>query len=339
MLDAAYQKGGSSWTIESLVADLPNGVIYLYYFYQFDKPIVLNVAEELAHPRPAGPLSALFPDDVQQEAARRYQRIQASANRCRWMGMAWMAAVLACLILLAALSWGKGRRSADPRGWFFWVPAVVVLGPLGFLVRLTVGRDRQPGIWRAALLEAAGDVMPAVVAFAAFLALAIFVPAVSGSGTVQGTLMLGLPLAAGWLAFQGPLLALAAKQGYLRTLGQRLPQALVAANLGMAGVNAVAAPLVNKSSRTCSIFPSPGWTMGILWAIVVLGALVGGLLLFIYEFWAVRRGLHARNVLASREGQVLSPSWRMLWWWILLSYVALLGGLVGSVILQQLLSA
>jgi hypothetical protein len=339
VLDAVHVEGGASWTIESLVADLPNGVIYLTYFYQFDKPVVLDVAQELANPRAAGPLSALFPGDVQQEAARRYRRAQANVNRCRWVGMAWIAGVLACLVLLTALSLGKGQGIGEQHGMIFWVPVVAILGPLGFLVWLTVGRARQPGTWRAALLEAAGDVMPTVVAFAAFLALALFVPAVSGSGPAQGALMLGLPLAVGWLVFQGPLLALVVQRGYLRTLGGRLPQALVAANLGMAGVNAVAAPLVNASLGTCSIFPSPGWAMGTLWAIVVLGALLGGLLLFIYEFWAVRRGFQAWSVLASREGQVLPPSWRMLWWWILLSYAALFGGLVASVILQQLLSS
>ena len=59
---------------------------------------------------------------------------------------------------------------------------------------------------------------------------------------MQLVLIFGLPPAVGWLAFQGPLLALAAKRGYLRTLGRRLPHALVAANLGMAGVDVVAAP-------------------------------------------------------------------------------------------------
>ena len=112
----------------------------------------------------------------------------------------------------------------------------------------------------------------------------------------------------------------------------------MAANLGMAGINGLAAPLVNWCSRTCSLFPSPGWTAGVLWAVIVAGALVGGLLLFLYEFWAARRGFQAWTVLASGEGQVRSPSWRSLWWWILLSYAALLGGLVASVALQQLLS-
>jgi hypothetical protein len=188
-------------------------------------------------------------------------------------------------------------------------------------------------------LEAAGDVTPTAVAFAAYLALALALPAVVSSETVQVALILGLPLAVGWLVFQGPLLALAAKTGYLRTLWARLPHALVAANLGMAGINVAAAPLINLSLRSCSIFPTPGWTVGILWAIVVLGALLGVLLLFIYQSWAVRRGLSAWRVLAWGDGEVRSGSWRTMWWWVLLSYLALVVGVVASVVLQQLSSA
>jgi hypothetical protein len=47
-----------------------------YYLCQFDKPVVLNVADEIANARGGGPLSRVCPEDVQQEAARRYQRIQ-----------------------------------------------------------------------------------------------------------------------------------------------------------------------------------------------------------------------------------------------------------------------
>ena len=339
VLDAVHQQGGTSWTIASLVADLPNGLIYIYFYYQFDKPVVLDVAQEIANPRAAGPLSALFSDDVQQEAARRYARIKAQVSRCQWAGMAWVAGVLACLVLLTVLSLGKRRGIGEPRGMLLWVPVVTVLGPLGFLVWLIVGRGQKPGTWRSALLEAVGDVMPTVAAFMAFLVLAIFSPAVLGSELVQLALMLGLPLVVGWLVFQGPLMALATQRGYLRTLWTRLPHALVAANLGMAGISIVAVPLVNVSMRTCSVFPSPGWTVGVLWAIVVLGALLGGMLLFIYESWAVRRSLQAWSVVTEREGQVRSPSWCNLWWWILLSYVVLLGGLVASVVLQKQISA
>jgi len=332
VLDAVHQKGGTSWTIESMVADLPNGLVYLYYFHQFDRPVLLNVKEEIASRRSPGPLSKLFPDAVQQEAARRYQRIQARAKYCQRVGMAWSALVLASLILVLSLC--IGRR----RGLRFWAPAVIPLGPLALLVWLVVGRRRQPGTWRVALLEAVGDVMPTVVAFVATLIIIILVPAVQSAWPLQIALEFGLPLALGWLVFQGPLLASVTGKSYGRFLSQRLPHALVAANLGMGGIIVVALPLVNLSLRICPVLPLTIWTVTIWWAITVLGALVGGLFLFLYEYWAVRGGSQAWSVLAWREAEVRTGSWRKLWWWILLSYVALLGGLAAGVILLVLLT-
>lgn len=328
VLDAVHQEGGTNWTVESLVADLPNGLIYLTYFHQFDEPVVLNVAEEIANPRPSGLLSELFPAGVRQEAADRYHRIQANADRCRWVGMLWVPGVLACLVLLLALSLVKKKGTGERRGLVFWVPVVTVLGPLGFLIWLIVGRGRQMGTWRAALVEATGGVTPTVVAYGVYLALVVLVPTALSSELVQLVLLFGLPLIIGWLAFQGPLLALASKRSYLSTLGQRLPQVLVAATLGMAGIHVVTSLLVKNSTQICC-------SIGALWAIVVLGALVGGVLLFVHEIWAVKRGFQAWSVLARGEGQVLTPSWRELGWWIPLSFALLLGSLVLSVILQQ----
>ena len=110
-------------------------------FYQFDRPVVLHVEEELANPRAPGPVSGLFPEDVQQEADLRYQEIQAKIRRCRWVGMAWLAVVLVSLVLMIALPIG-GRR-----GLALWVPAVILLGPLALLVRFVDGRCQQPGRW------------------------------------------------------------------------------------------------------------------------------------------------------------------------------------------------
>jgi len=75
VLDAVHVEENTGWTIASMLADLPHGIVYLYYFYQYDKPVVLNVMEEIASARVDGPLSELFPKDVQQEATRRYQRV------------------------------------------------------------------------------------------------------------------------------------------------------------------------------------------------------------------------------------------------------------------------
>ena len=88
-----------------------------------------------------------------------------------------------------------------------------------------------------------------------------------------------------------------------------------------------------------SILPLTALTVMIWCGIVVLGTLVGGLFLFLYEGWAVKSGFQAWSVLAWREGEVRTPSWRKLWWWILLSYAALLGGFAAGVVLSQLLAA
>ncbi len=327
VLDAVHQEGVVSWTIESMVADLPNGLVYLYYFYQFDRPVLLNVEEEIANPRAPGPLSKLFPDEVQQEAARRYQLIQERAKRCRWIGMAWMLVVIASVILLIVLSTG-GRR-----GFRFWLTAVIMLGPVALLVWLIIGRYRKPNSRRDAVMEAMGDVMPTVIAYLAFLVIIILIPAAQGGRLLQIIPIFILPLVVGWLVFHGPMLFSVTEKSYGRFLIQRLPQVLVAANLGMGGMIVVVLPMVNQSLRICTILPLSAWTVMTCWAIIVLGAVLGGLLLLIYDFWAVRRGFQAWSVLAWKEGEVRTPSWRKLRWWILLSYLAILGGLVAGVIL------
>jgi hypothetical protein len=307
--------------------------VYLYYFHQFDKPIVLDVAEEIAHPRAPGPLSALFPEDVQQEATRRYERIRSSINRCQSWAKAWLVVVLAGLALLGICS-ARARRRVT-----FWLPIVAILGPLGLVVWLVAGRSQEPRGWQKALVEATGDITPTVVAFVTMPVLMILVPAGLGSTALQVGCIFILPFLMGWLVFQGPLLTLVTKKGYFRTLGRRLAHALVAANLGMGGIFAIGMPLFNKSTSICPILPLSLWTVMVWWAIAVLGALAGGLVLFLLESWAVHRGFQAWSALTSGEREARFVSWRKLWWWILLSYVALVGGLVVSTFLQRLLSA
>jgi hypothetical protein len=68
----------------------------------------------------------------------------------------------------------------------------------------------------------------------------------------------------------------------------------------------------------------------------VIGALVAMVPLLLYEGWAVRRGFRAWSVLAGPGGGLTSPSWRRHWWWILLGFAALFGGVVASAVIQQL---
>jgi hypothetical protein len=325
VLDAVHQEGSASWTIESMVADLPNGVVYLYYFHQFDQPVVLNVAEEIASPRAGGPLSDLFPEDVQLEAARRYQNIQSRGSRYQALGKAWLGLVVASLGLLLVGS-SKARR-----GWIFWIPVVVILGPLGLLIWLAAGRERIAGIWQAALIEAAGDVTPTIVAFIiAAVGLALMLGA---SSSVTLLLFFISPLLIGWFVFQGALLALGTKRGYLHTLLRRLPHTWVTANLGIAAIFALTTPLLNMSVQ----IPLPPWTVVAWWGFTVTSALVALLLLLIYEGWNVKRGYQGWVILARGDGEVKSAPWRKLWWWIPLSYVALVGGIAVYVFIQGVL--
>ena len=332
VLDAVHVEGGASWTIESMVADLPNGVVYIYFFYQYDKPLVLNVAEEIATNPAPGPLSRLFPEDVKQKAARRYQQAISNRGLCAQVGKAWAGLWLAGLTLLILFT------IRDRQGWIFWLPVLIVLGPLGFLIWLVARQKQKANSWQAALVEAAGDVVPATLTFLLMLAVFIAFPQAKSNTLLIILFIFGLPLLLGWLLFHGPLLALAARQGYLRTLAQRLPAAWVAANLGMGGIFALAIPLVNWISNTCSLFPLSLWPVVSLWAMVVASTCVGLLLLLVYEGWAVRHGFLAWSVLASGAGEVATPSWRKLWWWILLSSAALIGGIMVSNVIQQAMS-
>ncbi len=327
VLNAVHVQSGTGWTIESLVADLPNGIVYLYYFHQFDRPVVLKVAEEIASRRAGGPLSALFPEDVRQEAARRYQRIQAESNRWQVLGKAWGGLGLACLVVLLIGSI-KQRK-----GLIFWIPVVVILGPLGLLIWLVAGRGRRVGNWQVALVEAAGDVTPTVVAFVAAAVGIVLIPGAQASQVLQLLLFFGLPLLIGWLVFQGPLLAHATRKGYPPTLLRRLPHTWTVANLGMAAIFALATPLANISAQ----IPLPPWTVAAWWAFAVMSALAAMPLLLLYEGWSVRRGYRAWTVLVWGEGETISAPWRKLWWWILLSYAVLIGGVAGYVYIQQVM--
>jgi hypothetical protein len=325
VLDAVHVEGASSWTISSLVADLTAGEIRLYLFHQFDRPLVLDVREELAKPRAAGPLSELFPETVREEAVRRYDRIRARSGRCRRAGTLWLVLVLLSLtsLLLPGYRGGPGLR--------FWLPAMLLLGPLALLVRLL------PGQRRGAMVEALGDVMPLVPAFVAFLALILFVPALQSDQGLQILLILLLPTLLAWAGFHGPLLSPTAKASGESFLSRRLPQVLVTINLGLAGMSIVSISLLNLSLRNCAVFPPSAWTFVTFWLVVALSSVPGLLLISLHEAWALRRGFRAWSALVAGDGSVSTIGWRGLRWWIPVSFLALAGGVVAGARLWQVL--
>lgn len=334
VLKAVHVEKGSSWTLESLVADLVKGEVYLYYFYQYDRPVVLNVKDELSNPRKAGPLSALFPDDVRQEAGRRYDIGMATIRMNRIVGISWAVIIFISLILFFT------GFSDNKRGFRFWVPAVFILGPLALIVKFLTTGDRKVACWRRALLETAGNLMPVVFTYT-FSVIFLTMASVSrGSiaSTLQIAIVFGLPLFAGWLIFHGPLLASVSQKNFGQFLMQRLPQVLISTFLGLAGIFPVAMPLVNKSLTMSQLIPLSPWIVLTWWAIVVLSSILGGFLIFLYEHWAVKHGFQAWNILAGNEGEVITPVWGKIWWWILICILILFIGLFAGVMLLKIMT-
>ena len=107
----------------------------------------------------------------------------------------------------------------------------------------------------------------------------------------------------------------------MKFLLQRLPQVLITTFLGLAGIITVAMPLEQKFLAASQIMPLSPWIVMAWWAIIVLGSLAGGLLVFIYEHWAVKRGYQAWSIIAGNEGEVNTPGWSKIWWWILVSII------------------
>jgi len=328
VMDAIHQES-SSWTIETLVADLVNGVIYLYYFYQFDDPVIINVKEEFANPREAGPLSNLFPEDVQLEAANRYRQVTKSIRINNVAGRSWSALIIFSMILLFIIPpRNKGLR--------FWIPAVLVLGPFALLIKLLVVNSGKTSIWRSAVIETVGNLIPVIISYLVALVVMILKTVSGGiSQQQQALLLLCLPLLSSWIIFQSPLLALTGKKNFFLFLFQRLPQVLVTTFLLMGGIFPVSMVLVNRTIAMSQLIPLSPWIVMTWWAITVLGALAGGLFTFLYEYWAVKRGYQAWNVLAGNEGDVITPGWSKLWWWVIISVLVIFAGLIVGVIMLK----
>ncbi|MFH0842753.1 MAG: hypothetical protein V1903_09050 [Bacteroidota bacterium] len=328
VMDAIHQEG-ASWTIETLVTDLTNGVMYLYYFYQYDDPVIINVKEELANPREAGPFSKLFPENVQQEAANRYRQVTKPIRVNNVIGRSWAALIIVSLALVFIL---PDRR----KGLRFWIPAVIVLGPLALIAKFIISHTDKITNGRKALAETTGNLVPVSLAYLVAQVIVV-VKAVSGGINQQQQVLwiFGLPLISAWLIFHSPFLAWAGKKNFFRFLFQRLPQVMVTTFLGLAGIFPLAMPLENMSLAMSQIIPLSPWIVMTWWAITATGGITGGFLIFLYENWAVKRGYQAWNVFAGNEGEVTTPGWRKIWWWLILSFFILFAGLIIGVMLLK----
>ena len=321
VLDAVHVESANAWTVMSVLGDLPRGLVYVYLFHQFDAPVVLNVAEEIARAPDPGPLRDLFPAETVRRVDRAYNRLVNRAARCDAVGFTWLGLVG---LSLGALLLVKPMR----RGLRVWVPVVVALGPVGLLLRWVAPRGGR----RRAFVEAVGDLPPTVVGMVVALAAAVYVPALSQGSLVQLGAIYGLPLVTSLFLYQAPLLALATRSSYPRVVLRRLPTALVSTNLALAGLLGGGFPLIKLHLETCGF---RAVTILQWWAVVTPGALAGGLLLAAYHTWAVRRGFSAWSAVVQGE-TIASPPWRRLWGWIGVSFLILFAGIALAIMVPAL---
>jgi hypothetical protein len=184
-------------------------------------------------------------------------------------------------------------------------------------------------------VEAVGDLPPYVAGMVAALLTIVLVPGVIQNRLLQLVAFYSIPLSVAALFYQPLLLARATGHGYARTLLHRLPAVLISTNLAVAGLLAVGLPLIQWQVNTCGL---NSWTVLVWWWIIAaLGTVVGGLLVYAYHAWEVRRGFIAWSTLWDVGGgsdggtAVSSPPWRRLWAWIVISFVTLVGGVLVGV--------
>ncbi len=325
IMEAVHVEGPSGWTLYSLVADLRERLVYVYFMFQYDVPIVLSIDQEIAQAQPSRPVSELFPQQTQRQADRAYQRLVTRSTRCSAGGWVWLGLVAGSLLALVLLARSKRRELA------FWVPVVAVLGPVGLLAWLLAVRRRRPH----ALVEAAGDLPPNVVGMVVALLAAVLVPEIGQNAGLQLLVLYSVALATGLLLYQAPLVAWSTRSSYLGTVLRRLPGVLVSTNLALAGLVAVSLPLVNWQVGYCGL---SGLSALQWWAIAALGALLGGLPLFAYHVWVLHRGFSTWSgfVWDSGEGgeeraAFSSLPWRRQWPWVVLSLMILVSGIAVGV--------
>ncbi|MBN2416013.1 hypothetical protein JXO52_09235 [bacterium] len=73
ILDAVHAEGRRINTLYSNIIDLKNGVVYLYYWHQFQHPVTLRVSEVIAGGQKPALIKTLFPQAVVDRAAAEHK--------------------------------------------------------------------------------------------------------------------------------------------------------------------------------------------------------------------------------------------------------------------------
>jgi CubicO group peptidase (beta-lactamase class C family) len=217
---------------------------------------------------------------------------------------------------LAVLIWcmAHGTHAPELTGWA-WVAVTVVFGPLGLLGYWLVGRQkvRQASGLRAlaaSLCCATGNILGLILLLVGAI-LSRF------EGNI-GLLALLAPFATGWLLFRTPLFASSTSRSYWSALPRTLLAEAMTTMLVVAGILPVSITLESQWFPYTYQLDSP-----LFWAMNLLAALIGALIVFPLHLWMVHRGFQAWPFGATQEGHPLLPTLGSAWGALLVSLVVM----------------
>jgi len=107
ILDAVHQEGATYNTICSYICDLKGGVMYLYYFHQFENVVEFSLTEELAKGERVIQISDLFSQETRDRAL---DELEAYKRGHPTKSIIVIAAILFCVISLVIFVYKRNRK-------------------------------------------------------------------------------------------------------------------------------------------------------------------------------------------------------------------------------------
>ena len=338
VMEAVHVEEPANWTLYTLVADLTEGLIYVYFMFQYDAPIVLSIEEEVAREPSAVSVSSLFPEQTIIRANEALGELTRQQARCRMSGFFWLVVALLSVIGLFVFI-PKGRRNPA----YFLVTAI--LGPFGLLLAFFNNRVSGKVIessWIHSIFQAGFGLASVALISTAGVSALLFVPILNDSSAAQLLMFLAAPFIFALLVFYGPVSAISRQTSYFRAILRLAPRVFHATNVSVAVLFPVLAPFVIWTVGKCG--PEPPLILS-LWSAAGLSCAASCVVLTFYNrilLW-VGPAAWAESVTDVLSGSTAPIGHlRTRWWytltWLLAGVVILLAGSVFASVTISMIS-
>ena len=249
----AHVENPGCWTLYTVAADLVKRDVFIYFMFQYDDPVVLNIDSEIARaPEPAS-LRSLFPASVLTKADSAFEKIANQSRNFSLFGYIWIGIVCICL---GALFLTVKPAEADRRNRLF---VTAVLGPFGL------------GSPSSSAVQARCDFAAVIPGLFVSVWAAIFMPVVNQNGLLQIGFFLAVPFFVRLIFFN--------KLIYCGRAADTWRELFITSNFAVAGAIPLVFPIIIWSIRRFGIQPR---VVPVLWGLTIFGSVCGILLLFLY---------------------------------------------------------